>query len=175
MRRCSHEAVVGRFRGRLIETLGRESLGLEPLSRQPDGHHHERGSAVVEFTFLALLLMVPLVYFIITVSQIQGGSFAVVGAADQAAKVYIAQPDAATAQAAAEQAVAVALADFGHPAEGARVRTSCNPADCQAAGSAVTVTVSLTVPLPFLPFSNDFRLSASEVEASSTQLVGRFR
>jgi hypothetical protein len=38
-------------------------------SRQPDGHHHERGSAVVEFTFLALLLMVPLVYFIITVSQ----------------------------------------------------------------------------------------------------------
>ncbi len=27
----------------------------------------EEGSAVVEFTFLALLLMVPLVYFIITV------------------------------------------------------------------------------------------------------------
>ena len=89
MRRCSHEAVMGRFRGRLIETLGRESLGLEPLSRQPVGHQSERGSAVVEFTFLALLLMVPLVYFIITVSQIQGGSFAVVGAADQAAKVYI--------------------------------------------------------------------------------------
>ena len=175
MRRCSHEPVVGRFRGRLIETLGRESLGLEPLSRQPVGHQSERGSAVVEFTFLALLLMVPLVYFIITVSQIQGGSFAVVGAADQAAKVYIAQPDAATAQAAAEQAVAVALADFGHAMEGARVGTTCNPADCQAAGSAVTVTVSLKVPLPFLPFSNDFRLSASEVEASSTQLVGRFR
>jgi hypothetical protein len=37
------------------------------------------------------------------------------------------------------------------------------------------VTVSLTVPLPFLPLSNDFRLNASEVEASSTQLVGRFR
>jgi Flp pilus assembly protein TadG len=175
MQRCSHEAVAARFRARLIETLGRAPLGREPLSRQFDGHHHERGSAVVEFTFLALLLMVPLVYFIITVSQIQGGSFAVVGAADQAAKVYVAQPDAATAQAAAEQAVAIALADFGHPAEGARLTTTCSPADCQAAGSAVTVTVSLTVPLPFLPFSNDFRLSASEVEASSTQLVGRFR
>jgi hypothetical protein len=130
---------------------------------------------VVEFTFLALLLMVPLVYFIITVSQIQGGSFAVVGAADQAAKVYVAQPDAATAQAAAEQAVTIALADFGHQADGARVATNCSPADCQAPGSTVTVTVRLTVPLPFLPFSNGFRLSASEVEASSTQLVGRFR
>jgi len=33
----------------------------------------EQGSAVVEFVFLSALLMVPLVYFIITVGQIQGG------------------------------------------------------------------------------------------------------
>lgn len=143
--------------------------------QQPGGDGRERGSAVLEFTFLTLLLMVPIVYFIITMSQIQGGSFAVVGAADQAAKVYIAQPDPVTAQAAAEQAVAIALADFGHQPEQARVTASCSPADCQAAGSTVTVTVGLTVPLPFLPFNGDFRLSASEVEASSTQLVGRFR
>ncbi len=135
----------------------------------------EQGSAVVEFTFLALLLMVPLVYFIITIGQLQGGSFAVVGAADQAAKVFVAQPDAASGQAAAEQAAVIALADFGHDASQARVSTSCNPSDCQAPGTAVTVTVNLTVPLPFVPFSDDFRLSASEVEASSTQLVGRFR
>jgi Flp pilus assembly protein TadG len=163
----SRDPSLGSLRTRLMV-----ALCLAPATAEQE---HERGSAVVEFTFLALLLMVPLVYFIITMSQIQGGSFAVVGAADQAAKVYIAQPDAATAQAAAEQAVAIALADFGHQPEGAQVATSCNPADCQAAGSTVTVTVSLTVPLPFLPFSDDFRLSASEVEASSMQLVGRFR
>jgi Flp pilus assembly protein TadG len=135
----------------------------------------EEGSAVVEFTFLALLLMVPLVYFIITVGQIQSGSFAVVGAADQAAKVFVAQPDAQSAQAAAEQAALIALADFGHDAGQARVSTRCDPADCQAAGTAVTVTVNLSVPLPFVPFNEDFRLKASEVGASSTQLVGRFR
>lgn len=135
----------------------------------------EEGSAVVEFTFLALLLMVPLVYFIISVGQIQGGSFAVVGAADQAAKVFVAQPDTGSAQAAAEQAVLIALADFGHDAGQARVSTRCDPADCHATGTAVTVTVNLTVPLPFVPFNEDFRLEASEVEASSTQLVGRFR
>ena len=91
---------------------------------------NEQGSAVVEFTFLSLLLMVPLVYFIITVGQIQGGSFAVVGAADQAAKVFVAQPDAASGRAAAEQAVLLALADYGHRAANARMDTSCQPADC---------------------------------------------
>ena len=133
----------------------------------------ERGSAVVEFTFLALLLMVPIVYFVITVGQIQGGSFAVVGAADQAAKVYVAQSDASTAQAAAENAVALALSDFGHQPDRASMTITCNPADCQAAGTAITVTVSLDVPLPFVPFAEG--LSATAVEASSTQLVGRYR
>lgn len=135
----------------------------------------ERGSAVVEFVFLALLLMVPLVYFIITVGQIQGGSFAVVGAADQAARVFVAQPDAARGRAAAEQAVQLALADYGQPAANASVDTSCEPADCTAAGSAVTITVHLTVPLPFVPFSDSLRLNASQLSASATQIVGRFR
>lgn len=135
----------------------------------------EQGSAVVEFTFLALLLMVPLVYFIITVGQIQGGAFAAVGAADQAAKVYVAQPDAETGRVAAEQAVMLALADYGHPADNARMEVSCVPADCLAPGSAVTVTVRLTVPLPFLPFGESFRLNASQLDASATQIVGHFR
>ena len=139
------------------------------------GDDAERGSAVVEFTFLSLLLMVPLVYFIITMGQLQGGSFAVVGAADQAAKVFVAQPDAAAGRAAAEQAVLLALADHGHPAADARIETTCEPADCMAAGSAVTVTVHLTVPLPFIPFSEVLDLNAGQLSASATQLVGRFR
>ncbi|MHC6230435.1 TadE/TadG family type IV pilus assembly protein [Arthrobacter sp. MMS24-T111] len=143
----------------------------EDLQRHTSGH--ERGSAVVEFTFLALLLMVPLVYFVITVGQVQGGSFAVVGAADQAAKVYVAQSDPVTAQAAAERAVSLALSDFGHEPAQANMTTSCEPADCTAAGSAVTVTVSLSVPLPFLPFAEG--LSVTDVRASATQLVGRYR
>lgn len=169
MRLCSPRKIPGLLRAHLMASFW---LGPHP----PDPQQvRERGSAVVEFNFLALLLMVPLVYFIITMSQIQGGSFAVVGAADQAAKVYVAQPDQASAGVAAERAVAIALADFGYPTEGARVATSCQPADCQAAGSAVTVTVSLSVPLPFVPFNQGLELSAAEVNASSTQLVGRFR
>lgn len=139
------------------------------------GRSGERGSAVVEFTFLALLLMVPLVYFVISVGQIQGGSFAVVGAADQAAKVFVAQPDADHARNAAEQAVLLALADYGQPAANARMETSCRPADCLAPGSTVTVTVHLDVPLPFVPFSDALHLNASQLSGSATQVVGRFR
>jgi hypothetical protein len=165
------------LRARVAERF-RDALCISPGEGPSPGEgngRHEQGSAVVEFTFLSLLLMVPLVYFIITMGQLQGGSFAVVGAADQAAKVYVAQPDARGAQAAAEQAALIALADYGHPAQDAEVHTSCEPADCQAAGTAVTVTVSLRIPLPFVPFNKEFRLNAGDVGASATQLVGRFR
>lgn len=173
MLQCSRRAPVLLPRGRFAEAF---CLGLSPTVKVPKNtQEHEQGSAVVEFIFLGLLLMVPLVYFVITVGQIQGGSFAVVGAADQAVKVYVAQPDGSTAQAAAEQAVSIALADFGHRPDEATIATTCYPRDCQAPGTAVTITVSLTVPLPFVPFNDSFRLTASEVEASSTQLVGRFR
>ncbi|WP_400158725.1 hypothetical protein [Arthrobacter sp. BPSS-3] len=135
----------------------------------------EQGSAVVEFTFLALLLMVPVVYFVITLGQLQGGSFAVAGAADQAAKVFVAQADAGAGRAAAEQAVQLALADYGQPAGNATLETACSSPDCTAAGSAVTVTVRLTVPLPFVPFGEALRLDAGHLSATSTQIVGRFR
>ena len=146
-----------------------------PEDNNGEDNTTEQGSAVVEFTFLSLLLMVPLVYFIITVGQVQAGSFAVVGAADQAAKVFVAQPDAVAGRAAAEQAVLLALADYGYGPANATLDTSCQPADCTAAGSAVTATVQITVPLPFVPFSDALHLNASQLTASATQLVGRFR
>jgi hypothetical protein len=135
----------------------------------------ERGSAMVEFILLSLLLMVPVVYFIVTIGQIQGGSFAVVGAADQAAKVYVMQEDASQGRAAAEQTALLTLADYGHPAERAFVDVACDRGDCLSAGAAVTVTVRLTVPLPMLPFGDTLNLDAANLSATATQIVGRFR
>ncbi|MDJ0321518.1 hypothetical protein [Pseudarthrobacter sp. PS3-L1] len=127
----------------------------------------------MEFLFLALLLMVPLVYFIITVSQVQNGSFAVVGAADQAAKVYSAAEYDAAGD--AEVAVATTLADYGYRPVDAQMEISCAPSDCRAAGSAVTVTVRLRIALPFVPFSGAQGITATNVSAASTQMMGRFR
>lgn len=134
----------------------------------------EEGSAVVEFTFLALLLMVPVVYFVVTVGQIQGGSFAVVGAADQAAKVFVTHSDPGRARAAAEQTVLLALKDFGYAFDQASIDFTCDRPNCLSAGTAVTVTVRLDVPLPMVPFGDALPLTASRLSASATQVVGRF-
>ncbi len=142
---------------------------------RPQDLEGQRGSAVVEFTFLAVLLMVPLIYFVVTVGQIQGASFGVVGAADQAAKVFVVQNDPASARTAAEQSVIVALADYGHAPEQATVEISCDQENCLAAGASVTVTVHLDVPLPMVPFGDTLKLSASRLSASATQTVGRYR
>ena len=48
----------------------------------------ESGNAIVEFVYLAVLLMVPLVYVLITVFRVQAASYAVSSAAREAGRVY---------------------------------------------------------------------------------------
>ncbi|WP_285725422.1 hypothetical protein [Psychromicrobium xiongbiense] len=134
----------------------------------------EVGSAVVEFVTLGTMLLIPLIYFILTVGQIQGGSYAVVGAADQAAKVYASARTADDAARQAEQAVALAMRDYGFPRENVAMAVHCAPKDCFAAGSMVTVTVSLKVPLPLIPFLG-INSSVTTVDSTAAQVMGRFR
>lgn len=135
----------------------------------------ESGSAAVEFLLLSLMLMVPVVYFIVTVGQIQSGMFAVVAAADQAAKVFVSEPERVEALHAAEEAVAVALGDYGYSAEAATVDFSCDRAECPSPGATVSVSVHLSVKLPLVPFGDVLKLDAAHLNASATQKVGRFR
>ncbi len=147
----------------------------ETASAPVESENGEAGSALVEFVFLAVLLMIPVVYLVITVGQLQAGAYAVAGAADQAAKVYVAAPDPAAAQAAAEEAVVLAMADYGFRKGDARLDLRCNPAECASPGSLITATVSLAVPLPLVSSLPGVNLTAATVDASASQLVGRFR
>lgn len=133
----------------------------------------ERGSAVVEFVFLGVLLLVPVVYLVLTVGQVQGGSFAVVGAADQAAKVFVDARTPQEADARAREAARLALADFGFAPEQAVVDIACSD-ECLAPGSTVTVVVRLEVPLPLVPSVAGAYPSAATVDSTSTQIVERF-
>jgi Flp pilus assembly protein TadG len=133
----------------------------------------ERGSAVVEFVFLGVLLLVPVVYLVLAVGQLQGGSFAVVGASDQAAKVYVDSPTPQEADARAREAARIALADFGFTEEQAVVDIACS-GQCLAPASSVTVVVTLKVPLPLIPVVSGSYPSAASMDSSSTQIVERF-
>lgn len=134
----------------------------------------ERGSAVVEFVFLGTVLLVPVVYLVITVGQVQAASFAVVGAADQAVKVLAAAGSLDAGTASAEQAVAVAVGDHGFAPENTEVRVSCSSSPCLQPGSTVTVTVELGVPLPWLPRIGGSPTSVAAVSSEATQVIGRF-
>lgn len=150
----------------------REPPEVEP--EQAAGRRSQEGSAVVEFIFLAVLLMVPVVYLILTVGQVQGGAYAVVGASDQAAKVFVLHNDLPQAQQAAEQAVHMAIEDMGFDPDNAQLTISCD-GGCFTAGSTVRAYVKLRVELPVVGAVPGVNATAATVDSTSTQKVGRFK
>lgn len=150
-----------------------------PRSRRwtDDRWADEQGSASLEFVTAGMILLVPLVYFVLTMSAIQAGSLAVEGAARQAARVFVQADDAASAQAAAIRAVEFALSDHGVDPASVDVSVSCTPRPtaCLTRQGYVTVSVALSVPLPLVPpvLTGDFPLTIP-LGATATQQVSRF-
>ena len=137
----------------------------------------EEGSALVEVTWLSLLLLVPLVYVLLSVFAVQGGSFAVSGAARAAARAYSLAPDEGSAPGRARAAAAVALADHDIEASDADVTISCrpDPGNCLAPGSLITAVVRHQVVLPLVPSALGSQAPSFRVEAQSTVSYGTFR
>lgn len=113
----------------------------------------EHGSAIVEFVWLGLLLLLPLVYVLVAAFEVQRASYAVSAASRSAGRAFVLAPDQSSAYARARQAATVALNDQGVGRKQARVRISCRPEPtrCLSPGSVVTVVVTATRPLPLAP------------------------
>jgi hypothetical protein len=137
----------------------------------PDCPGSEAGSAIIEFVFLGVLLLVPLVYLVVTASQLQAGSYAAVGAADHAAKVFVTATNEGDARARASDAVAVAVGNMGLDPGTANMRYACSET-CLAPGSTVTVHVDVPIALPLLPPGVDARVGTAT--SSATHRVDRF-
>ncbi len=105
------------------------------------------GNALVEFTWLAVLLMVPLVYVLLSAFAVQRAAFGVTEAARQAGRAYARAPDPATGLERARAASDLALADQG--IADAPPPVVSDPTGL-APGSRVRVTVTYAVPLPVL-------------------------
>lgn len=108
----------------------------------------DEGNAIVEFLGVALLLLVPVVYLALTLGRLQATTFAVDGAAREAARAVTTAPDAASAELRALAAVSLALADQGVDADPAAATTITCDGDCLAPGAVVTVEVVAEAPLP---------------------------
>jgi len=73
----------------------------------------DRGTALVEFTYLAVLLLIPLVYVLLLVFTLQRAAFAVSAAAREAGRAYVTADSAAAGAARARVVVDLTLADHG--------------------------------------------------------------
>lgn len=137
----------------------------------------ERGSALVELTWLGVLLLVPMLWVIVSVFEVQRGAFAVSAAARAAGRAYALAPDDATGRARAEAAARQALADQGidHAPLRLEVRCSPYPHDCHAGTSVITVAISSRVDLPLMPSVLGGRAPSFALDASHTVPIGQFQ
>jgi len=120
----------------------------------------ERGSALVEFVFIALVVFLPLVYLVAGFSAVQRGVFAADEAAREAGRALGTAADPVSGQARAEAAVRIAVADQSVEATDVRLAYAPAGSSCDAAGSYApalapgerfSVCVTVTVRVPLLP------------------------
>ncbi|MCW2748732.1 MAG: hypothetical protein JWP10_1874 [Nocardioidaceae bacterium] len=133
------------------------------------------GTATIEFVWLALLLLVPLVYVLLAVFDVQRAAYGVSAASRAATRAYILAPDNTSANEWAQRAARVALADHGIAAASVRVTCRPNPSDCRSAGSVVQVSVRASQPLPLMPSVLGDRLGSIDVSATHREPFGSFR
>jgi Flp pilus assembly protein TadG len=137
----------------------------------------EQGTALIEVTWLAILLLLPLLYIVLAVFEVQRSAFAVSAAARSAGRAYVMAPDEVSALDRARAAAAVALADQDLDLErgGVVVRCAPDPADCLAPGSVVDVGISYPVRLPLMPAALGGNTPSFRVEARHRVPYGTFR
>jgi Flp pilus assembly protein TadG len=145
------------------------------MRRPPQRHAgDDGGTAIIEFVFLALLLMVPLVYLLLTVFRVQAAAYAVSSAAREAGRVYVTSETEDGAGERAFAAASIVMADSGLHLAPDQLHIDCT--DCLRPGGVVPVVVEYDVGLPLLP--KVFRAAAPgtvHVSSSHLEVVDRFR
>lgn len=137
----------------------------------------ERGTALIEVTWLSILLLVPLVYIVLAVFQVQRSAFAVNAATRAAGRAYTLAPSEAVAGDRAWAAAAVALADQGVTLSDGSMSVTCDPdpADCLSPGSVVHVRMTVPVRLPLMPDALGGNTPSIRVDGEHTVPYGSFR
>ncbi|MER7797601.1 TadE family protein [Microbacterium sp. NPDC096154] len=137
----------------------------------PRGRRDEEGSAALEFLVTGTVMLVPLVYLVLALAQIQAHALGVEAGARFAARAIASGPAAADPDA----VLASVTREYGIGRF--QVEVSCVPASatCPAPGATVVVDVTARVPLPLMPpvLGLD-RLTSVPVQATSVQKVSRY-
>jgi len=152
----------------------RQHIDVRPL-------RGDAGNAVLEFVVLATFLMVPLIYVIIAVAQVQGSAYGATEAAREAGRAFI---GAATSDDAARQACTAATIALRNEVVtpfdcASQLHVSCvSDTACPAGlvpGETIRVEIDLAVGMPFLPTSVFGHSLSVPVHAVHDEIVDPYR
>ncbi|WP_420123710.1 hypothetical protein [Nakamurella sp.] len=150
-----------------------------PQERPAEG---DEGRALIEVIFLAVLILIPTVYILISFLRIQAATFAVSQGARDAGRVMDFAPTTAVGVARAEEIARLALTDQNIPTDGMDLRfvpvggdcvTSAEVTPSLQAGAVYDVCVVAIVTLPGVP--SVITGSRNTVSGVFTLHVGDFR
>jgi hypothetical protein len=169
----------GRAGGRAATVPARTPAPGRPGRAGGRAWEGDEGSAIVEFVSLGVLLMVPLVYLVIVLAQLQSAVFAVESAARDGARSYVSAPDVTTARARLAALTTLALTDQGLADDDdppPQVQVACSAQPCLTPEASVTVTVRVEVVLPGLPaFAERLVGARIPVQADASAVVDGYR
>jgi hypothetical protein len=158
---CCGYRLVARLRARLHQIGGA-------------GSDTQAGSAIVEFVFLAVLMMVPLFYLVMVLARLQAGAYGVSAAAREAGRAYVTAQVPAQAPSRARSAAGLALADQGFDHEG-RIQIRCDGLPCMRPSGRIRITATVSVPMPLVPaFFSGIVPMRVPVSATHVVTVDRF-
>jgi Flp pilus assembly protein TadG len=143
------------------------------VSRRRD----QEGSALVELSWLGILLILPMLWIVMSVFEVQRGAFGVSAAARAAARAYALAPDDSSGLVRAREAARVALDDQGVHGVRPDVRVTCTPypGDCHQGTSVITVSVHSRVVLPLMPTALGGNRPSLALDATQIVPIGQFR
>ncbi|MGB5953768.1 MAG: pilus assembly protein [Ornithinimicrobium sp.] len=136
----------------------------------------ERGSALIEVTFLMIVLLLPLFYLVGTVGRLQAGAYAASGAAREAGRAYVTSPDDVSAPARSLAAAQFVFDAHGFDSGEGNIAVVCATSPCLTPGSALEINSTVQVPLPLIPsFMSGAVPTSITMTGRHTEPVDEFR
>lgn len=130
----------------------------------------DAGNAMVEFVFLGIIMLIPLVYLVLAISYVQRNTYGVTQAAREVGRTYASSGNAATARYAAalalgDQNVADSRLDIGWAPVGKSCKRATAGLPQLTDGAVFSVCVTRRITIPGVP---------SFIGARRNTVTGRF-